>query len=219
MTTPANDLSALIQRAGQGDESAAAELFAQHRERLRRMVQLRLDRRLQGRVDPSDVMQEAYLDIARKLPEFAQKESMPFFLWLRLVVSERLLRVHRQHLGTAMRDPGREISIHQNVDQPASSEFLAAQLIGRLTSASRAYARAEMQSLLQQALDGMDPIDREVIALRHFEELGNDEVAQVLGLSIAAASKRYVRALLRLKAAVAHVPGLADFDQSASDAP
>jgi RNA polymerase sigma-70 factor (ECF subfamily) len=217
MTKDPSDHSKLIERAGEGDEAAAAELFARHRERLRRMVQLRLDRRLQGRVDPSDVLQEAYLDVSRKLPEFAQKESMPFFLWLRLVVGERLLRVHRQHLGTAMRDPAREISIHQGVNQPASSEFLAAQLMGRLTSASRAYARAEMQDLLQQALDSMDPIDREVIALRHFEELGNEETAQVLGLSIAAASKRYVRALLRLKAAVSHVPGLADFDQRASE--
>lgn len=211
MTTPESDLSDLIKRAGHGDEAVAAELFSRHRERLRRMVNLRLDRRLQGRVDPSDVLQEAYLDVSRKLPEYANKSSMPFFLWLRLVVGERLLRVHRQHLGTAMRDPAREISIDQGGGQPASSEFLAAQLIGRLTTASRAFARAEMQELLQQALDSMDPIDREVIALRHFEELGNDEVAEVLGLSAAAASKRYVRALLRLKGVMSHVPGLDDF--------
>lgn len=217
MSQPSSDISELIKRAGDGDEAAAAELFARHHDRLRRMVQLRLDRRLQGRVDASDILQEAYLDVSRKLPEFARKESMPFFLWLRLVVAERLLRVHRQHLGTAMRDPGREISINQGGAQPASSEYLAAQLMGRLTSASRAFARAEMQDLLQQALEGMDPIDREIIALRHYEELGNEETAQVLGISIAAASKRYVRALLRLKAAVAHVPGLADFDQGASE--
>ena len=124
-----------------------------------------------------------------------------------LVVGERLLRVHRHHLGAAMRDAGREISLHQGTLPEASSASLAAQLLGQITSASRAALRAEMQVLLQEALNGMDPIDREVIALRHFEELTNDEVAAVLGLTKAAASKRYVRAMLRLKAAIGNIPG------------
>ena len=141
------------------------------------MVRLRLDRRLQGRVDPSDVLQEAYLDLAAKLPEYASRPAIPFFLWLRLVAGERLLRVHRHHLGAAMRDAGREVSLHQGAFPEASSASLAAQLLGQLTSASQAALRAEMQLLLQEALNGMDPIDREVLALRHFEELSNDEVA------------------------------------------
>jgi RNA polymerase sigma-70 factor (ECF subfamily) len=200
----------LIHRAASGEEAALAELFAAHRGRLRQMIRLRLDRRLQGRVDPSDVLQDAYLDLADKLPEYARRPTIPFFLWLRLVVGERLLRVHRHHLGAAMRDVGREISLHQGALPEASSASLAAQLLGQITSASRAALRAELQLLLQEAINGMDPIDREVIALRHFEELSNDEVAAVLGLNKAAASKRYVRAMLRLKAVIGDTPGLAD---------
>src|SRR4051812_43485906 len=169
----------LVRRAAGGEEAALAELFASYRDRLRRMVRLRLDQRLQGRVDPSDVLQEAYLDLAQKLPGYANKPSMPFFLWLRLVVGERLLRVHRQHLDAAMRDAGREISLYQGALPQASSASLAAYLLGRVTSASGAAVRAERQVQLQGVLNGMDPIDREVIALRHFEELSNDQAAAV----------------------------------------
>jgi RNA polymerase sigma-70 factor (ECF subfamily) len=200
----------LVRRATQGEEAALAELFASHRGRLRQMILLRLDRRVRGRVDPSDVLQDAYVDLAAKLPEYASRPAVPFFLWLRLVVGERLLRIHRHHLGAAMRDAGREISLHQGALPEASSASLAAQLLGQMTSASRAALRAEMQVLLQEAINGMDPVDREVIALRHFEELTNDEAAAVLGLTKAAASKRYVRAMLRLKAAIGDTPGLAD---------
>jgi RNA polymerase sigma-70 factor (ECF subfamily) len=200
----------LLRRATQGDGAALAELFTLHRDRLRRMVRLRLDRRLQGRVDPSDVLQDAFVDLAAKLPEYANRPTTPFFLWLRLVVGERLLRVHRHHLGAAMRDAGREISIRHGSFPGASSASLAAQLLGQSTSASRAALRAEVQGLLQEAIDGMDPVDREVIALRHFEELTNDEAAAVLGLTKAAASKRYVRAMLRLKEALGSTPGLVD---------
>lgn len=200
----------LIRLAAAGDEAALARLFAAHRGRLRQMVRLRLDRRLQGRVDPSDVLQEAYLDLARKLPGYAAGTELPFFLWLRLVVGERLLRVHRQHLDAAMRDAGREVSIYRGSLPRASSASLAAHLLGRVTSASQAAVRAERQVRLQEALDGMDATDREVIALRHFEEMSNDEVAAVLGLSKAAASKRYVRAMVRLKAILSNTSGLAD---------
>jgi RNA polymerase sigma-70 factor (ECF subfamily) len=200
----------LTRRATLGDVSALSELFARHRSRLRRMVRLRLDRRLQGRVDPSDVLQDAFVDLAAKLPDYAGRPTVPVFLWLRLVVGERLLRIHRHHLGAAMRDAGREISLHQGAFPEASSASLAAQLLGQITSASRATARAEMQVLLQDAINGMDPIDREVIALRHFEEMTNDEVAAALGLTRAAASKRHVRAMLRLKAVIGNTQGLAD---------
>src|SRR5262245_13847559 len=106
-------IDGLVRRAADGEEAALAELFDRHRGRLRQMVRIRLDRRLQGRVDPSDVLQETYIDLAQKLPEYAHKPALPFFLWLRLVTAERLLRVHRQHLGAAMRDAGREISLYQ----------------------------------------------------------------------------------------------------------
>ena len=203
----------LVRRAAAGEESAMAELFDRHRDRLRRMVRLRLDRRLQGRVDPSDVLQDAYVDLVEKLPEYASRPGLPFFLWLRLVVGERLLRVHRHHLGAALRDAGREISLHQGGMPQASSASLAAQLLGRITSASQAVARLELQRLLQDAINAMESIDREVIALRHFEDLSNDEVAAALGLSKAAASKRYVRAMVRLKGIVDSTPNLADLSR------
>ena len=112
MTGDDGEIDGLVRRAAAGEETALAELFDRYRARLRQMVRLRLDRRLQGRVDPSDVLQEAYLDLSKKLPDYAGKSNLPFFLWLRLVTGERLLRVHRQHLGAAMRDAGRELSLH-----------------------------------------------------------------------------------------------------------
>jgi RNA polymerase sigma-70 factor (ECF subfamily) len=156
------------------------------------------------------VLQDAYIDVAQKLPEYLKRSDFPFFLWLRLVVGERLLRVHRHHLGAAMRNASREISLHRGSIPEASSVSLAAQLLGQITSASRAVLRAEARAMIQEVLNSMDPIDREVIALRHFEELSNDEVATVLGMSKSAASKRYVRAMLRLKAAIGGVQGASD---------
>ncbi len=119
---------------------------------------------------------------------------MAFFLWLRLMTGQRLMRIHREHLGAAMRDAGREVSLYKGALPQASSASLAAQLLGRLTSASQAISRAEVQLQIQSALNGMEPIDREIIALRHFEELTNAEAAEVLALEPLTASKRYIRA-------------------------
>jgi RNA polymerase sigma-70 factor (ECF subfamily) len=204
------DEERLIGLAGQGDLAALAELFGRYRKRLRQMVRLRLDRRLQGRVDASDVLQEAYLDVAQLLPHYLSKREMPFFLWLRLVAGQRLVRIHRKHLGAAIRDAGREVSLYRGALPQASSASLAAQLLGRYTPASQALSRAEVQLEIQAALNAMEPIDREIIALRHFEELTNAEAAQVLEIDRPAASKRYIRALKRLQAILAHVPDLKD---------
>ena len=209
MTEP-SDSDDLLGRVRTGDQQALAELFNRHRERLRRMVRLRLDRRLQGRVDPSDVLQEAYLDIARRAPEYVANPVMPLFLWLRFLTGQRLLALHRRHLGAQMRDAGCEVSLHRGVIPQASSASLAAQLLGRLTSPTQAAIRAEMQLRLQEVLNGMDPIDREVLVLRHFEELSNSETAEVLGLQKSAASNRYVRALKRLKEILSSIPGFFD---------
>ncbi len=200
----------LIDRAAAGDRAALAALFDRYRSRLRQMVRLRLDRRLQGRVDASDVLQDAYLDVSRQLPHYLHKRAMPFFLWLRLVTGQRMMRIHREHLGAAARDVGREVSLYKGALPQASSVSLAAQLLGRYTTASQAVSRAEIQVQIQAALNGMEAIDREIIALRHFEELSNSEAAEVLGLEASAASKRYVRALKRLQAVLQNVPGLLD---------
>jgi RNA polymerase sigma-70 factor (ECF subfamily) len=211
MGQDSNDTDDLLRRAAAGDQAALAALWERHRGRLRQMVRLRLDRRLQGRVDPSDVLQEAYLDLAARLPDYARDRPMPIYLWLRLVTSQRLAQVHRQHLAAAMRDAGREVSLYRGALPQASSTSLAAQLLGRLTTASQATVRAERQVQLQEALNGMDPLDREILALRHFEGLTNGESAQVLGLSKTAANNRYIRALGRLRDLLERVPGF--FDQ------
>jgi len=208
MTDDRGESDDLQDRAAEGDAAALAALFERYRQRLRAMVRPRLDRRLQGWVDPSDVLQEAYLDLTQQFPAYAERrDAMPFFLWLRLLTGQRLMRIHRRHLGAAMRDAGRDVSLHWGAMPRASSESLAARLFGRVTTASQA---AERRLRLQRALDRLSPIDREVIALRHFEELGNAEVAQVLGLSKTAAGNRHVRAMTRLQAILEQMSGLLD---------
>src|SRR5262245_28581349 len=197
----------LLRRAKGGDEAALGALFAHYRERLRKMVRLRLDRRVYGRLDPSDVLQEAYLDVARRFPEYAAAPTVSFYLWLRTLTGQRLIDLHRQHLGAQMRDAGREVSLYRGALPQASSASLAQQMLAGLTSPTQAAVRAERQMLLQEALNGMDPLDREVVVLRHFEELTNVETAQVLGIDTSAASKRYLRAIRRLKAILDRVPG------------
>jgi RNA polymerase sigma-70 factor (ECF subfamily) len=207
MANDSNATDDLLRRAKDGDSQSLAELFGIYRERLKRMVRLRMDHRLQGRVDLSDVLQEAYLDLARRAPEFFAESTMPFFLWLRLLTGQRLLAIHRQHFGAKMRNVGQEVALRNGAMPQATSASLAAQLLGRLTSPSLAAMRAEMQLRLQEALNSMDPIDREVLVLRHFEELTNIETAEVLGLQKTAASNRYVRALKRLRGILESIPG------------
>ena len=197
----------LLQRALGGDCAALAELFQQQRGRLEQMVRLRLDRRLQGRLDPADVLQEAYLDVARRFPEYAADPALPFYVWLRMITGQRLVDLHRRHLGARMRDAGLEVSLYRGDCPRASSASLAELLLGRLTTASRAAIRAETQLRVQEALNAMDAIDREVLVLRHFEMLSNEETAQVLGLKPSAASNRHMRALKRLKEVLAQAPG------------
>lgn len=207
MENNSGDTANLLERARLGDARALNEILARHRERLRRMVELRLDRRLQGRLDASDVIQEAYLEVAQRLDQYLREPKLPLFLWLRLVVGERLLRLHRQHLDAQMRDAGREVSLFREALPAASSAALAAQLLGKQTSPTEAAVRAERILRLQEAINALDPMDREVLALRHFEELTRAETAQVLGIEEAAAAKRYIRALKRLKGVLADMPG------------
>jgi RNA polymerase sigma-70 factor (ECF subfamily) len=181
-------------------------------DRLRRMVAVRLDPRLQGRFDPSDVLQDTYLDALGRLPEYLREPRLPFFLWIRYLTGHHLGRIHRDHLGRQMRDAGREVALYQGAMPEASSAALAAQLLGKESRPSELAVRAERMLRLQEALNRMDPIDREVLALRHFEHLTRAETAQVLNISQAAAAKRYLRALERLREMLAMLPGgLEDF--------
>jgi RNA polymerase sigma-70 factor, ECF subfamily len=200
----------LLARAQAGDEQALADLFARYRARLERMIRLRLDRRLSGRVDPSDVLQDAYVEVHKRFVDYrAQRQDrLPFYLWIRLVTGQKLIDVHRHHLGTKMRDAGQEVSLYRGALPQATSISLAAHLLGKMTSATQAAVRAEHKLLVQEALNSMDPLDREVLVLRHFEQLSNDETALSLGIKKSTASQRYMRALKRLKEILSSIPGL-----------
>src|SRR5262245_25806000 len=172
------ETNALLEQAAGGDKEVLGRLLERDRARLRRMVALRLDHRLNGRVDPSDVIQEAQLEAAERLAEYLRNPTMPFFVWLRLITGQRLLALHRRHLGTRVRDARREVSLDGPAFPQATSAALAARLLGRATSPSAAAIRAEMKARLREALDIMDPMDREVLTLRHLEQLTTVEAAR-----------------------------------------
>jgi RNA polymerase sigma-70 factor (ECF subfamily) len=203
-----SEISCLLRQAADGDSQAVDTLFARYEGRLKRMVRLRLNRKLHARVDASDVLQDAYLEVAKRLAEYLRNPSLPFFLWLRHITGQKLIDVHRRHLGAQARDAGRDQSLDGIVGPAAASESLAAHLLGRLSSPSTAAHKAELRGRVQTALDGLDPIDREVLCLRHFEQLSNVETAAVLDLGASAASSRYLRALQRLKTALHDIAGL-----------
>lgn len=199
MCDETEDVTRLVRQAAEGDRAAAEKLFEEYRPRLKRMIELRLNQRLRGRVDPSDVLQEACLDATGRLSAYFAESTAPFYLWLRRITYHKIIDVHRRHLGVQARDAGMEISLHRGPLPPASSVFLASQLLGRMTSPSNAAIRAETRLKVQEALNSMEPLDREVLALRHFEQLTNAEIAEELEIDPDLASKRYRRALRRIQ--------------------
>ncbi len=203
--TPAEEDPAApaLQRAREGDVSAVGPLLEEYRGRLARMVNLRLDPRLAGRVDASDVLQESYVEITERLPRYLAEERMPFFLWVRFLVAQKLAQVHRRHLGTRGRDAAREVPLAPRVGPDASSLAVASAYLAHSETPSQVVGAEEERERVRRALDALSPMDREVLVLRHFEELSNSEVATLLGLAPSAASARYVRALQRLSGAVA----------------
>jgi RNA polymerase sigma-70 factor (ECF subfamily) len=218
MADGTEEIPGLIDRLKRGDPQALADGFSRHWKQLRRIVAARLNPRLNSRLSPSDVLQEAYIDALKRLPHFLRKPEMSFFSWLCWLVDQRLAEVHRYHLGAQRRDASQEtrlplvVSGSDTSSEPEtiSGAALAARLIGKLTSPSQAALRKEALILLEEALNRMEPLDRQILSLRHFEELSNKEVAEVLGIQSAAASKRYVRALARLKAVLAQFAGYFD---------
>jgi RNA polymerase sigma-70 factor (ECF subfamily) len=207
MSLTPSEVTHQIERASGGDPQALSILLEHYRDRLRRMVDLRLDPRLYGRIDASDVIQEGYLDAVRRLEEFVRDRSTPFYLWLRFLVAQQVQAQHRRHLGAQARHPGREVSLYRGPMPEASTALLAEKLLGKLTTPSEALMRIERKLRLQEALNAMDPVDREILILRHYEEMSNGEAAHVLGLEKSAASKRYTRALGRLKEILSAQPG------------
>jgi len=177
------------------------EEFIANRERLWRTVQVRMDSRLYGRVDPDDVLQEAYLDAMKRVGHFAEELTYSPFVWLRLIVGQTLINVHRRHLKAKMRDASKERSIESGMrfKMSATSQTLAMQLALSQTSPSQAAIRTEEVERLSKAIDSLTEVDREILTLRHFEELSNKEVAELLRIEVKAASIRYIRAIQRLK--------------------
>lgn len=201
----------LKERLEAGDEHAFVDLFSRYRGRLKQMLEFRMDRRLRGREDPSDVLQEVYIDAHQRIRHYLRRPELSFYVWLRQLTTQRLIDIHRRHLTASKRDAKQEISL----DRPAigaTSASMALQLIAHLTSPSNLAMRAEALSQIEQALEEMDPMDREILALRHFEELRNSEIAEVLSIKEAAASNRYVRALSRLRGALQKIPDFFDED-------
>ena len=176
----------LLRSAGQ---KALADAFTLHTERLQRIVDLRLDPRLAGRIDAADVLQEAFLEAWKRLPRYLDDPSVSVFIWLRGVTLDTLIHVHRRHLAE-MRNAGRDVSLHTGLPPPASSISMADWLVADLTSPSQAAIRDETARKIEEVLGAMDEIDREVLILRHFEQLSNDEVASVVGVKKAAASRQ-----------------------------
>lgn len=187
---------ALVTSARGGDRGALGELFGHWRPRFERLIALRLDPHLRQRLDAGDVLQEAWLDVERRFEAWVQAPDMPLFLWVRFLTVQKLAELHRRH-GAQQRDARREVPIHAGPS--ASTASLAERLAGSFSSPSQGFARDELLAKVNTALASLDEIDREVLVLRHFEELPNNEVAAVLGLTPQASSNRYVRALRRLR--------------------
>jgi RNA polymerase sigma-70 factor (ECF subfamily) len=166
-----------------------------------------MDTRLRGRIDAADVVQEAFVAASANCEVYFRERSVPLFLWLRGIVSNKLLELHRHHLGARMRDAKRERTIEAPRAWDDTTAVLCAHLTGHLTSPSMAVRRDEIKTRLAAALDKMDATDREVLTLRHFEQLTNAEAAQVVGIQERAAAKRYLRALERLKRILSDLPG------------
>jgi RNA polymerase sigma-70 factor (ECF subfamily) len=183
----------------QEQQQLLAEFFMGCRDRLKLMVEFRLDRRLQKRLDPSDVVQETFLDASRRLPAYLKNPRAPLFIWLRFLTGQKLLELHRHHLGTKARDPRREVALFDEQMPPPSSTAIAAKIAAVEVPPCHSTLLDERVQRLEEALERMNPTDREVLVLRHFEQLSSVEVSELLGLKPHSVRSRYLRALKRLK--------------------
>lgn len=191
-----DDTDDLLSRAAAGSSAAANELFERHRERLVNMIRARIDRRILARVDPSDVVQNSLVEAHAKLPAFAATRPIPVYPWLRSIAWDQLIQVHRRHLNADCRSVRREESF---LALPNHSEILLAErLAASATNPSRRALREELRERVRAAIRQLSPSDREVVVLRHLEELPFKEITAVLGMSEAAVYSRYRRAMEQL---------------------
>ncbi len=207
MTMSTEDTAELIQHAAEGDQAAGEGLFSRHRQRLHRVIALRIDGPLRRRIDASDVLQDVYLGASRRLDDYRQRRPCPFFLWLRMIAGERLIVAYRKHLGAQKRDVGREVPLDAHGVPHVEASSIVIQLQSAITTPSGVAMRRETEQQIRTVLDAMSNEDREVLVLRHFEHLSNRESAHVLGINPSTASTRYVRALKRLQSELVQIPG------------
>jgi len=203
----ADETRELLLQAKEGDNEAVDRLMSRHRQALRRMVELRLDRALARRVDASDIVQDALLEASRRLASYLQKPSMPFHLWLRHLARDRIVDAHRRHRVAHRRTVDRERPLQGSAFGSHSSLELINQLSAAGLTPAAAAIRHELEQRFHTALETLDDSDRELLVMRHFEQLSNQEVATALNLSQPAASMRYLRALRRLRLRIADQDG------------
>ncbi|MEJ2111120.1 MAG: sigma-70 family RNA polymerase sigma factor [Acidobacteriota bacterium] len=190
-----NETEEILQRAATGDKIAFEELFDRHRPRLLKIIALRMDRRIAGRVDPSDILQETYMEAFKRLPKYLKKPDMEFYNLLRWIAREKTIEFYRRHVGTRKRTIRNEVPLTP-VD---SSAKLVSGLIGRLPTPSQELAKAELAEMLQKAFRQLDSDEQDLILWRHFDQLSTREMAELLNITEAAAFKRYMRAVQRLR--------------------
>ncbi len=202
------DQEVFVNRLREDPEGVLAESYNKYRDRLWRIVNFRLDKRLYGRVDSDDILQEAYLDASSRLEHYLNDPATSFFIWLRTIVGQTMIDVHRRHFSAQKRDVRREVNPKRRIFSASTSFQIANHLLGGLTSPSQAALKKELSTQLHEALESMNEIDREILVLRHFEELSNQEAAEVLELEPKTASMRYFRALTRLRSILERIPGI-----------
>jgi RNA polymerase sigma-70 factor (ECF subfamily) len=192
------DTDELVRRAAAGDETAVRGLLERHRERLARMVRTRMDPRVRGRIDPSDVVQETLAAASQKMTRYLSEQPLPFYPWLRQIAWEKLCHLHDRHLRAAKRSVLREHFFHPDISDESALE-LAERFIGQSSSPSAEALRHELRQRVRQALDALPEADREVLLLRYLEQLPSREIAIIMGVSEAAVNMRHMRSLQRMR--------------------
>ncbi len=211
MSDEQEDPKELAKRLEANPNEVLTEEFNRYRDRLWRIVNFRLNRKLHGRVDSDDILQEAFINASTRLEHYIKDPSTTFFIWLRTIVGQTVIDFHRRHLVAKKRDARREISANRMVFSASTSFEIADILLAQITSPTQATVKKEVAAQLHEALEGLNEIDREILVLRHFEELANAEAAEVLNIEPKTASMRYFRALARLRSVLERIPGLMDW--------
>jgi RNA polymerase sigma-70 factor (ECF subfamily) len=192
------DTEELVRRAAGGDAVAVRALFERHRGRLSQMVRLRMDPRMRGRIDPSDVVQETLAAASQRLRKYAAEQPLPFYPWLRQIAWEKLVHLHDRHLRAAKRSVAREQFFRPEISDESALE-IARWFAGGTSSPSGEAVRKELRERVRQALDALSPEDREVLLQRYLEQLSSKEIGAILGISEAAVNMRHMRALKRMR--------------------